>query len=386
MSELRVSLRVPGAGSWRVPASVRGLDSTEAHDLVLTSNAAPTRLPVPPGRYLVEAWLPSGEPLRRGAEVRGEPPVDVALVAAGSPHEWLATAARVSPRNRFRPTVDRPVGPEGAARVDERVVANPFAALGRALGGLPPGGDPLPPGPSAGTLAHFLLPPLPGAAPPQPGAPLPPGRLVVARRGAEARAVALPGLWLTAHGQAAPFDLVLDVATGALSTTVDDPDFAPVLGYLAAGQGGLAARALHEHAVEILAAKLLNPYAAAAGGYVLLGQTRRGRPTSGRWQDWIHNLARWFPGLPDAAVLLGTQILHGLGTDHDPGDATQRARACFERALDAGVPLFSAGVRWLLDGALAVGLDGPRLARVRRLALQVDPEEPFTTLRIGGAV
>src|SRR5262249_32963916 len=150
-----------------------------------------------------------------------------------------------------------------------------------------------------------------------------------------------------------------------------------VLGYLATGQSELAARALNDQALEMLSDKVTNPFAAAAGGYVLLQQALRGDEPVKRWRGWIRNLADWFKDFPDGACLRRPLPLHKLGADND----TATPEECFRRAADLGAPLFAAGVGLLLDGMFACLRDDPRMAFVRRLATHVVRSEPFTTLR-----
>src|SRR2546427_3509155 len=151
------------------------------------------------------------------------------------------------------------------------------------------------------------------------------------------------------------FEIVVNKSTGTITTTVQDEDFAPVLGYLADGQTALASRALNEQAVELLANKLLNPFGAAAGGYVLLQRALQKTEIETSWRIWIRNLTNWFPTLPDGFVIRGTLLLHNLRAQGDPDiDSSQAAEECFHRAVQLGVPLFSSGVRLLLDGLLAL--------------------------------
>ncbi|MGG7377662.1 hypothetical protein ACQ7B2_02440, partial [Escherichia coli] len=69
--------------------------------------------------------------------------------------------------------------------------------------------------------------------------------------------------------------------------------------YLAAGQPREAAE-LAPAAETLLEEKRADPIAAAMGGYALL---RLGRIADLR--HWPANLAKWFPWLPDGAVIAG---------------------------------------------------------------------------------
>jgi hypothetical protein len=219
------------------------------------------------------------------------------------------------------------------------------------------------------------------------GGPLGSGILFISRHFTTSYAVALPFGWVTADGPGeAVFEVVVNQSTGAITTVVQDQRFAPVLGYLADGQTGLAARVLDTQAMELLAEKLMNPFAAAAGGYVLVQRALAGAETSPRWRNWIRNLANWFPALPDGWILRGTLLLNGLLADGDgESDSSGAARECFRRAITLGVPLFAGGARLLLTGIMALGEDDAAIAWVRRLSLHVEPHQAFTTLRVDEA-
>lgn len=82
--------------------------------------------------------------------------------------------------------------------------------------------------------------------------------------------------------------------------------------------------------------KLTNPVNATLAAYVLL------RLQSNARQPWVHNLAEWFPHLPDGAIIYGWYKLY-------EGE-TYQACAWFQTALDRGLPMFSEGLRLLRDG------------------------------------
>ncbi len=79
-----------------------------------------------------------------------------------------------------------------------------------------------------------------------------------------------------------------------------------MIGFLASGDVKTAARIngeLEETAKSLLYKKLINPYAAAAGGYVLLANSASARRPA--WHGWVENLSDWFPWLPDGPIIRG---------------------------------------------------------------------------------
>ncbi len=218
------------------------------------------------------------------------------------------------------------------------------------------------------------------------GAPDALGAAVVAFEGSSA-IVPVARSWQSLSGGQAATELVVDAERKCVEPGIDDPEFAPVLGYLARGDRGLAAESLGDLPLELLMDKMVNPFAAAAGAYVLveaLDDTSR----APRWRGWIENLATRFTWLPDGAILEGRALL----ATESPGAALDRFLQGFER----GVPLFAEGVRMLLDGLLAFSpddaapTDGARLRaatdHVRHWSAWLDPRQCFTTLRVPLAV
>jgi hypothetical protein len=165
---------------------------------------------------------------------------------------------------------------------------------------------------------------------------------------------------------------------------VRDPVVGALLGYLGSGDPNSALAVssdLYDAAKGSLWAKLENPYAAAAGGYVLLRTLRS--DTIPDWYGWPRNLATWFRWLPDGAVICGWQQLL-LETD----EGLTEARDWFLKAVDRGIPVFTEGVRLLLRGLTAVanaqrGVHDASLDRALRTArafgAAVDITQPVTT-------
>jgi hypothetical protein len=134
---------------------------------------------------------------------------------------------------------------------------------------------------------------------------------------------------------------------------------------------------------------LINPFAAAAGGYILL--TTQMDTEKRYWHGWIKNLMKWFPWIPDGAIQFGWFMLH---KGQNAGDEAA-ARNALLTAYQRGLPLYSAGVRWLLDG-LTLLADQDRedgrhdaellaaLADVHAVARATDIQQPLTSIRLGG--
>jgi hypothetical protein len=158
-----------------------------------------------------------------------------------------------------------------------------------------------------------------------------------------------------------------------------DPVVGSALGYM--GTGSLAnARVIFDRALTMLYRKQINPLAAAAGGYVILA-TDQGEPDQ-VWHEWIANLANRFPWLPDGMVLHGRLLLK-----HRRGEAdVEAARRAFFEAHDRGIPYYSLGLQWLVDGlALLATRDKEareRLASAQEIAWMANLQQPFTTIRL----
>jgi len=181
-----------------------------------------------------------------------------------------------------------------------------------------------------------------------------------------------------------------------IGVSVMDQEFGPLSGFMTASNLPKAAVAVQQ-AYDMLFVKSKNPLAAAAGGYILVAA---GDPSGHDWQQWIDNLERWFPTLPDGAVLKGALLLR---TARDQA-AYDRAREAFLQAYDRGIPYFSLGVSWLLDGlTLFAGpvdeqenltadqRDGQerlrrdvqeKLAEVQWVAKRLDLSQAFTVIRL----
>jgi hypothetical protein len=169
-----------------------------------------------------------------------------------------------------------------------------------------------------------------------------------------------------------------------ISTVVQDQDFGSMVSYLGAGRLP-AAGTVFRQARDLLFRKYENTLAAAAGAYVLLGN-----PISEErdyWHGWIRNLMSSFPWLPDGAILHGRLL---LGQSRE-ADQLAEARANFLEGVRRGLPYFSKGVVYLLEGLTRFKNDAQRKGQpdqevetayklIQELALRTNMRQPFTTV------
>lgn len=103
---------------------------------------------------------------------------------------------------------------------------------------------------------------------------------------------------------------------------------------------GLLQDAPADVAETLLKDKRQNPYGAMIGGYYLLKVG-----DYDRMHNWPNNFANWFRWLPDAALIHAWQLF-GLNGLSDLATARERLL----QASRAGIPVFTEGVRYLIDG------------------------------------
>jgi hypothetical protein len=393
-----------------------------------------------PGRYELTAYMPSGELLSQTLDLAEQPGyVDVVLRGEHSPHEWLSwqhLLGNVVGRKVLnqpistRSTVFKAPGGysyavPGETEENPEITATlwlvPSAPLDPAwsrldswLAQLVPG-KPLDPAqlfpPDAEARGVQII-----NDPPYAVARLDLGvhvgdrrAYLVCSRGSEAILCAMPYPWMQSDGSGeaqVEASIAIDVE-GLESNLIEnglteepgwsvrpgvrDRQLGSVLSYLSSGEAA-SARELIQPARELLFEKTVNPMAAAGGGYVLVDEWVRDSSQAGsdsRWHSWIDNLANWFPWLPDGAILQGWLALRR----RDQAPDLAKARSALLQAESRGIPLYMAGVRRLSDGLMLLaneargnGLPDPEvdaaMARVRRLAWQVDPRQPFTCVRL----
>ncbi|ARX80731.1 MULTISPECIES: hypothetical protein [Streptomyces] len=160
----------------------------------------------------------------------------------------------------------------------------------------------------------------------------------------------------------------------AVAITVRDPAIGAGLAYMSLGALDMAAQ-LFTDVEAMLYSKHQNPLAAAAGAYVLIGTDHTRGETY--WDPWLERLADSFPWISDGAILRAIRMLRRASPD------LRRARDGLIEACDRGIPFYTLGLVWLVDG-LSAFPDDPacvrRLDEVRRLSWQADMRQPFVIL------
>ncbi|WP_418961141.1 hypothetical protein [Streptomyces tritici] len=388
----------------------------------------PTSYEVAPGRYVVSATLPSGLVLTEDAVAEAGRETVVDFVMTDSPyetHSWQYLMGNIEPESVYRSAASVPLAESVASRSMVAPVAGPDGALPETpfpdttplatwIGDAPPPhrsfASMLALDNDAVALGRFVaagqprvlaapdvagesVTPLYRFGPDGPvGAPGPPPgqrQFLVVEAGEAARLVTLPLPW-------GPYEVEVLVnlrqsPTGsAVAVTVRDPVCGAGLAYMAQGALDTAAR-LFTDVEGMLYSKAQNPLAAAAGAYVLIGTDHSGAQTY--WDPWLERLADGFPWLADGAILRAVRLLRRVsgggrqGASASPAAARERgrelARAALIEAFDRGVPYYTLGLAWLVEG-LSAFPDDPECARrldeVRRLSWLADMREPFLIL------
>lgn len=423
-----------------------------------------TTIDLAPGRYYVEAVLPSGEILSDDVELN-EPTQDLVLSADDSPHEWLSWQhlvgnVQTTPAVPMMESAPPPPSPKRAAKskkASSKSARKKAAKRSRAPGGsagleavfeAPPSVPMMPPpevdldrpivylsqphpplvNPDMGHLAwpwladlsfsdpnaliHALnenqqsleVPPVTRDAihavfrvswssPPEGNVESLQNKVanasryfaVVPRR-TSVELVTLPIPWKVVEtNREADIEIAIQEPSDAggfcSSAVARDEELGTLLGYLSSG-ALLTARQMAETAKGMLFEKVLNPFAAAAGAYALVGTALQA--TDKEWHGWVRNLMESFPHIPDGAIQWGQLNLRMRRS----ADDFLEAKNAFKTAYKRGLPFYSMGMRWLLDGLETASRDDPEaeemLRNVRRLAWRTHYQQAFTIIRLGG--
>jgi hypothetical protein len=388
-------------------------------------SAQPTSFTVAPGRYVIEATLPNSDVLSDEAEVADGQVIDVDLDATQSPHEshsWQYVVGNVMPRDTYFsrttpvprsagsryldntwlepsivapvPTPPIPMPPPVLWEVStERVPAAPYGELGEivqaesaiAAQGVremlqasfsqpvnaPDAYDPF------SLLFRFVGPDRYQPYPAQ-------RHFLIAEAAAETYLVTLPTPWNDARGGRSVVEVLVNLIQSPngspIGVTVHDPVIGAGLAYMATGALDKAARVFQD-VQTMLQEKLINPFSAAAGAYILIGTELDNEPRV--WDRWLTNLNSWFPQYSDGSVLRASRQLRVARSE----DEIRHARNGFVEACERGLPIFTLGLSWLVDGLSQFPGDeecAMWLERVRRVARRVDMRQPFVVLRLGG--
>ena len=384
----------------------------------------PTVFDLPAGRYLVEASLPSGQILSEYVGVRDGQDVTVQLDLTESPYEshtMQYLVGNIEPSRVYHGRESYPMpnslGSRGFTRHDPRT-DDPNAAQPQAQVAMLPRGEPAPlsfeklnglresrPLDAARSVEDLLGGPgKPAAMLPSDGDLLSPifrldartmenmpdflgdahlYQYLTATAPDDAYLITVPWPWRGSRGSTIAIEVLLNLRqspTGsAVSVAVRDPAVGAGLGYLSSGSLEKAAVVLTD-IESMLYSKVSNPLAAAAGGYVLIGTESSGKPQ--QWDKWLANLREWFPYLSDGAILWGARRLRTAKTQSQ----VDEARHALLEGYGRGLPVYTLGLTWLIDG-LSVFPDDPECAaalqQVRQLCWRVDMREPFVVLRLG---
>jgi hypothetical protein len=317
----------------------------------------------------------AAEPPSAGDIFKSAPPPDVPLAPAPTARSMAPPTAAAEPATPARMTLlTLPTGSGEWATLLAALDGRAALSEAYALAGAAADRRPEPQGRDEVRTTYAVL-PLPGA---DGGRPL---WAVDSPPAGRAEAVRLPERWMVPESEQTVAIEIMTAAEGReerISTAVRDPHYGTLLGYLAGGRLP-EARALLDHAAEALFGKTLNPYLAAAGGYVLIGSATT--YDDAPWRGWLHNLDSLHPWLPDAAVLQAVSMAQ---------TRQEGVRAKALEAMDRGVPVYTEGLKRLRDvltllveqpdpdGRVAQSLDA-----VSRLAGRCNPQQVFTSLRLG---
>lgn len=214
----------------------------------------------------------------------------------------------------------------------------------------------------------------------------------------------VPSRWRTLSDESArlsvqyiPHHSSSDSRGSRMVVGVDDPKFSALLQFMQTGDLASSVSLLRQ-AENALYEKFMNPYAAAAGGYVL---THAGYPLWNQdWGRWLHNLATHFPDIPDGHILLASLVLQGPEAckkripGYELNNAWQIALASVLESVKRGPPMYRFGLR-MLSGSIAILnhlVDADHESReqlnaaaeyVRNLSVRVDRNQPFCVFDVG---
>lgn len=185
----------------------------------------------------------------------------------------------------------------------------------------------------------------------------------------------------------ATVELLVDSADGDIgirsSMVVRDAVLGGMLAYL--GRGRLAnVRPLIESLMDgnlienTIRGKTRNPLAACAAAYVGLAIYEPWERE--RWDSWLPNIMNWFPQIPDGAIIHARRMIQRPRSAAETG----LALAALKEAYNRGIPFFTAGVLGLRDSLLMFSdRDGEAkqmLENVSKVATRIDTGQAFTVL------
>jgi hypothetical protein len=389
--------------------SVAQSSKTEREVVIPSGASPPLGVDLDPGRYLVEATLPSGDLVSDEVQISDNQDSQLELRPDESPHEWLSWQqfmGNVERIQQYPPTGDsfgsfmpnvqwvadpaRPLRGEGLSGGDAwtllaGLTRRPGEASESLYEGSPEPMTPFQHDDQAKLYQATADGPWDGWDLPTSYAGLPtPRRYIFVEAEGATYLMSVPAPWTSlSTGTQIPTQILVRKRTAeeppAITVTVRDPFIGSALGYMT--QGALhTAEQLFDQARQMLFEKQLNPLGAAGGGYVLLGTEHSSEPKE--WHRWIRNLMNRFDWLPDGAIQHGWLKLRHRQSSAD----LDEARGALFTAYDRGLPFYSLGLQWLIDGlTLFAARDhhaAERLENVHRVAWQTNMQEPFTIVQL----
>lgn len=161
-----------------------------------------------------------------------------------------------------------------------------------------------------------------------------------------------------------------------IGVVVEDGSFGAIIGMMTSSAQPKAANLFRQARSWLLSPD--NPLAAAAGGYLLVA----GNVLEDDWSFWVDEFFIQQPTMPDAAILRGTMLLRRPRDEYSHA----QARQSLIEGFDLGLPYYSAGLSWLLEGLMAFDDGDPEIERRLRLVRQVsrglDTTQAFTVIKI----
>jgi len=198
----------------------------------------------------------------------------------------------------------------------------------------------------------------------------------------------LPMPWTPDGRIEVSFDRGRPDAMAHSTVIVRDPQFAGVLGYLGSGRMDYANLIIQADDYGIIQSlihdKMMNPLAAAGAAVIAVLATKE--TVLQRWDPWLDNLTNFFSWMPDGAVVLAHRRLQQAQAEHE----FDFARDKFVQAFDRGIPYYVAALSMLSGGLGQFATESKEIeARYQEtvaLLSMVDPNQPFTVIRLAGKV
>lgn len=101
-----------------------------------------------------------------------------------------------------------------------------------------------------------------------------------------------------------------------------------------------------EIAQQLLRGKLMDPVGATVGGYYLLKIK-----DFNYMHDWFHNLAVWFPWIPDGGIIQAWKLM----SEPDVFNKRETVKKLVLESCASGIPLFTEGVRLQFEALIQLG-------------------------------